>query len=442
MKTIVFLYAGEKNSRLAEKSFDSQSALDRSLMWALAVDNVQQIYVLTVPEKESAVREAALVFEQKQRGTTVVHVETVVKVSWTNAMVLAELASDTSRGSADFAVYAWADCPFLDTNLTREVVSAHIKYLAEYTFADGYPYGFAPEVIGTGALSVLSSLAQGVQKKVGDLPAGKDGIFSVMKGDVNSFEIETVIAPHDFRQLRLDFSCTTKASFISCKRLYDEALGKPVPFNALELSLLAQSSASVQQTVPAFYNVQIESACSGTCMYCPYPVAFKEKYGVSPRGLPQSPSAKYVRDMSVASFRGLVGQMVSLSETAVVSFGVWGEPLLHPQFIEMAECILKNPSLSLLVETDGTTVTGFIAQQIAALVKEYPIRTSGQPPVMWIVSLDAASEQKYAMVRGATGTDNLGKSAFKKAVEAVTILEAYFPGAVYPQLVRMNENED
>src|SRR5574344_1053892 len=146
MKTIVFLYAGAKSSRLTEKSFDSESAFDRSLSWALSVDNLQKVYILTVPEKEKAVREVAA----KVSG---VPVEIAVKVEWTNAVLIRELATVTAKFNADFAVYAWADCPFLDTDLTREVVAAHVKYLAEYTFAYGYPYGFAPEVIGTGALN-------------------------------------------------------------------------------------------------------------------------------------------------------------------------------------------------------------------------------------------------------------------------------------------------
>ena len=433
MKTIVFLYAGAKSSRLTEKSFDSESAFDRSLSWALSVDNLQEVYILTVPEKEKAVREAIT----KVSG---VPVEVAVKVEWTTAVLVRELATVTAKFNVDYAVYAWADCPFLDVDLTREVIASHIKYLAEYTFADGYPYGFAPEVIGTGALNIIATLAEGSQRSAGNAVVSKTGIFSVMKGDVNSFEIETVIAPKDWRQLRLDFSCTEKSSFVACKRLFDEAKKQNVPFAAKELTLLAEKEVSIQQTVPSFYNVQIEASCTGTCKYCPYPIASKEKFGVSPQNVIST--SKFSKDMNLVVFKGLLSQMVALSDNAVVGLGAWGDPLAHPQFIDFAQAVLEMPSLSLLIETDGTQLTALAAQRIASFVKEFPLRTNGQSAVTWIISLDASSEEKYNALHGVVSGTSLEKSNYKKALEAITILETYFPGDVYPQLLRVNENED
>jgi spiro-SPASM protein len=437
MKTIVFLYAGAKSSRLTEKSFDSSSALDRSLVWAGAVDAVQSVYIMTVPEKEKAVRDAVALFQNKNAALPV---DISVKVSWTNALLLHELSAVTAKAGVDFAVYASADCPFLDVDLTREVVASHVKYLAEYTFADGWPFGFAPEVIGTGALAILASLADGVQKVAGDAAVSKAGIFSVMKGDVNSFEIETVIAPKDWRQLRLDFSCTEKASFVACKRLFDEAVRQSIPFTARTLTEFAENDLSIQQTVPAFYNVQIEAACPVSCKYCPYPVVCRDKYGVSPQSVISTSS--FAKDMNLGVFTGLVSQMVSLSDTAVVGVGAWGEPLLHPQFVDFAAAVLRNPSLSLLVETDGTQLTALVAQKVAALVKEAPVRTCSQPAVTWIISIDAVDEQKYNVLHSGSAGGSFEKSSFKKAIEAVSLLETYFPGDVYPQFLRVNENED
>ena len=245
MKTIVFLYVASKSKYQFEKSFNSQSAFDLSLSWASKIENNSEIAVLTDKSEETAVNNAVSDFKKNGTFANV----TVASEEWTTSKMLHFLATNTESANADFAVYSFGNCPFLDIDLTREVVSSHIKYLSEYTFADGYPYGFAPEVIASGALNIISSLADGIQKSEGDKEVSKTSIFSVMKGDINSFEIETVIAPKDWRLLRLDFSCSTKSNYIACKELYEIAKKTNAPFTSQPLSEIAEKSAEVQQTV-------------------------------------------------------------------------------------------------------------------------------------------------------------------------------------------------
>ena len=427
MKTIVFLFEGTKSSYQFENSFNSQSAFYRALSWARKVDDVAQVVVLTVPETGRVVAEQTALFTKNENWA--VPVEFDEKNFWTTALLLHELAQWTTKTQADYAVYAWGDCPFLDEALTREVTAAHIKYLSEYTFADGYPYGFAPEVLARGALAILASLAEGVQKEAGDEPVTKTSIFSVMKGDVNSFEVETVIAPKDWRQLRLDFSCSTKATFLACCRLYQAAMERKIPLTAVALTTYAEKAAPVQQTVPAYYSVQIAGGCTTSCKYCPYPKAVAAKYG-----------ADGVRNMSLDSFKTLLPQMVSLSDTAVVGLSAWGEALLHPQFCAFVEAVLSYQSLSVLIETDGTLVTPALAAAVARTTQNALPRTNGQQAVTWIVSLDAQTQALYDSIHAAKD-DGLEKSSFSRATDAVELLESFFPGEVYPQFLRVNENE-
>ena len=427
MKTIVFLYAGEKSPFMFEKSFDSQSAFDRALAWASKVDDAEQIVVLSSSQNETLVRDAIAVFGGAEK------VRVSVKDGWTTSALLHDLAGKTQEAGADFAVYAWGDCPFLDVELTRTVVASHIKYLAEYTFADGYPYGFAPETIDRGALNIMAALADGVQKQVGDGDVSKTSIFSVMKGDINSFEIETVIAPKDWRQLRLDFSCSSKGTFLSCKRLYDSAKKQGVTLGANELTLVAESDAEVQQTVPSFYNVQIASKCCSVCKYCPYPREYEKKNGRTVLQASQT--------MSLEQFKALAAQISSFSDTAVVGLGAWGEPLTNPRLDEYVREVLSHDGLSALIETDGTLVTAALAAKMADVVKASEPRRGGQPALTWIVSLDANDEAKFNALHGTTGNP-MDKSQYLKACDAVRTLEQYFPGDVYPQFLRVNENED
>src|SRR5574344_3066359 len=138
MKTIVFLYVASKSKYQFEKSFNSQSAFDLSLSWASKIENNSEIAVLADKSEEDAVNNAVSDFKKNGTFANV----TVASEEWTTSKMLRFLATQTESAKADFAVYSFGNCPFLDIDLTREVISSHIKYLSEYTFADGYPYGF------------------------------------------------------------------------------------------------------------------------------------------------------------------------------------------------------------------------------------------------------------------------------------------------------------
>ena len=54
--------------------------------------------------------------------------------------------------------------------------------------------------------------------------------------------------------------------------------------------------------------------------------------------------------------------------------------------------------------------------------------------MIWIVSLDAVTDGTYGRMRGGEGT-------IGKASASIPLLQKYFPGNVYPQMVRTKENE-
>ena len=255
-------------------------------------------------------------------------------------------------------------------------------------------------------------------------------LINVLKGDINAFEIETVIAPKDYRMLRLDFSCSSKANAIACKKLYDAALEKGITFAAKPLSDVASESAEVQHTVPAFYNVQISENCSSEAIYNPYISFFAKKNGKKPL-VNENASPN---NMRLEQFRCIVNDISEFSETAIVDLSGFSDPLTHPDFADFVKAVLEKKGLSLLIETDGNLVTLVLAKKISEIAKEAGCRINDMPSVMWIVNVDAVSEQKYAEIHKREG--------LRSAQEAVKILENFFPGCVYPQMLRMNTNED
>ena len=119
---------------------------------------------------------------------------------------------------ADNLFYFFADCPLLDSGLASRMLENHRRYYADYTFADGYPLGLAVEILRPGALPALAALAKGCPEVQA---ADRGAVFEVVRKDINSFDVETELAPADLRLLRLSLSADTKRNLLLLTRLLE-----------------------------------------------------------------------------------------------------------------------------------------------------------------------------------------------------------------------------
>ncbi|MCR5290740.1 MAG: spiro-SPASM protein [Treponema sp.] len=416
MKNIVILYAPSESTYAFEPVFDGKSAFDRTVQWALSLPDVQKVLVFA-ENKNVHMCSNALVHNTD--------VAVVTKESWNVLSLLQEFHAACVSYKADTIVFAWADCPFLQRQLTIELLDTHVSYVAEYSFADGYPYGFAPEILSGDTADLLTKIPVEGIRAFDSAPVLRDSIQSVLKVDINSFEVETVIAKTDWRMYRFSFDCGDKAGLLSCKALY-KACGEITDVE--KASLVASQSVDIVQTVPGFYNVQISGTYTpetGKPIYCPYPDT-------------------NVADMPLNQFTALMQEISELSQHAVVDISAWGEPLLHPHFLECVKAVFAHPGLSLVIETDGFGVTEELAKAVADIVTKAGPRfpnPKGYPAIAWLVSLDAVSPKTYGSMRQIT-EDNKAVALFNTAHAAVDILERYFPKLVYPQMVRTSKNEE
>lgn len=416
MKKIVVLYAAGRTGHKFEKVFGALSAFDMSLRWAETAAGSLGTVVLTDKENLSFVEEA---FSRYANGGHSSGISIVQKESWTNALVAEAVSEQCASYSADFALLAWADTPFLNKSLSKEIEDTHTRYNAEYTFADGFCSGLAPEAVDRGAAAIIASLGKSSQESAGQKKASRDALFSIMSGDINSFEIETVIADKDYRMLRFNFECTTKQGLVSCKRLYDEAARRNIKldggeYDIYKVSDLAESMPSIQQTLPSYYNIQISGKYNTSSLYCPYNALLGERH---------------LMDMEIGKFRKLAKKISDFSENAVVSLSLFGEPSLNPHFTDFASEVLSYPRLSLFVETDGLSIKEDDAVKISQA-------EGAVGRVDFAVRIDASDSAMYGKING-TNPEN-----FEKAVSSVAMLSSIFPGHVYPQFTRMNVNEE
>ncbi len=346
--------------------------------------------------------------------------------------LLEELDKICRESQSDSLIFSYADCLFVNKSLAQGLLSTHLDYKAEYTFAEGYPEGFAPEVLDKGTIAILLELSKTTASELGSQKVTRHSLFDMIKTDINSFEVETVLAPVDWRLFRFAFDCRKKENFIACQKLFeqfekdlsaDEGLANA---NPVELSKAAASNPGILKTIPSFYNLQLAQKCQGKCSYCPYPKALSQKEGREP-----SAASKFMDYNKACS---LIEQIAEFSGEAVVGLSAWGECFNHPDLLKIIEKILSYEGLSVFIEADGCSIPDSFAEELAKVVNAAPERKNGWQKIMLVVSMDGFTAQTCASLRGSDFN-------LEKSVDAVKKLQEAVPDCVYPQFVRMNANE-
>lgn len=386
MRTAVVVYAGSVTRRAFEPLTGGASAYERVLGFAAALADPASILVLAGPA-----------------ATPGSPHRSVSRPQWTDREILVELASwyGSAGEGVDAIVVVRGDEPFLDVALARKMLEAHRKYRADYSFADGYPSGLAADILHPRILSALVALAE-----KGPAEAARGWLFNVVQRDINAFDIETEIAPVDLRDRRIVLACDTKRN---C--LFAEACVAAGIRDAESALSILPGREDLLRTLPAFVSVQVTGGCPQSCSLCLWP-----SIGGDIRNR---------RDfMPIPRFAALMDGLAAFTDDAVIDLSPWGEPSLHPDFGGLVDAVLRHEGFSLIVETSGLGWKPGVLESVAARHQER---------LDWIVSLDAATPETYARLRG-EGWDEAQATAGRIA--------GLWPRAFHPQLLRHRDNEE
>jgi spiro-SPASM protein len=354
-------------------------------------------------------------------------IETVLKPRWTRRELL-ETVSRLSQGF-DLSYFAWADCPFLDPELAGAIAERHLRYKAEYSYADGWPYGFAPELLAPGVAGILAKI-----EGDGGNPVERDSVFAVLQKDINSFDIETEISAADLRSHRLHLCADSKRNLLLLTRFSAAARSAPAPAAAEAAGIIGEKP-ELLRTLPVFFPVQAARPCPQACAFCPYPAAA----GLGPAGFGED-SAKGAGGadefLDPGKFAFLLDKIAAFSGDAVIDLSLWGELALHPRRMELIRLVLERPQLSLVIETSGIGWKEPDLEEAASLAAASPPPAGPEGPrfpLSWIVSLDTADPARYREIRG---------PGFAEAADCAKKLFRLFPGSAYVQAVRTEGAED
>ena len=96
---------------------------------------------------------------------------------------------------------------------------------------------------------------------------------------------------------------------------------------------------------------------------------------------------------------------------------------------------MSYSGLSVLIELSELNLSDEKLNKISQIVKNSEARTNGKEKIYWIVSVDAANQEVYEKIHGKN-------SSFEQSCSAVLKLSSLFENCVYPQFMRLKENEE
>ncbi len=315
----------------------------------------------------------------------------------------------------------WIDglAPLWSVSLARHLLNLHRKSWCDYTFADGYPEGYAAEVLRRDILPTLAALAE----SKGILWTRKL-LFDTLMVDINAFDIETEAAREDYSLLRASLTVNHRGDYLLCRQLAAEAAqaGQP-PVQAAFLeeedqilrALLHQGQ--TLRTVPRYLQVQVTRSMTSVASFSPW------KGDVSALSDPSAslyPTA--AGEMSPELFGTLLDQLHELSPEATVSLGYRGEVALHTRLPELLSHLDRLPRGTFFLETSGVGWGG--ANRHALL------ETSRLSAI--IVEVDAARKETYETLRGPW---------WEEVQQFIADVVQAHPGKVFVQATRIGDNE-
>jgi spiro-SPASM protein len=311
-----------------------------------------------------------------------------------------------NNSKSDHAIVLKGDSPFFDIDILNEMLEIHLKYLAEFTFSENLPEGFACEIFS--------------RELVNQTPDTNEKTLSlneVIKANINKFDVELFYKAPDIRSKRITFRLNNIRDKKIMENIYNT--NKSIP-SYIDVKNIIDSNPEILFIGPSYIEVELTGKCDLDCLFC-YRNSLKQEYG----------------DMESKTFGGLLEGLRGFNLPYTLCLSGSGEPTEHPEFYSLIEMALNENLLEqLIVETNGiradSNFKNFISkpenQRVKVIInnndmdKESYIRLKKKDAfdsvfnnITSLVELNSKDERIYIQIMKINETDELSKESDVKS---------------------------
>lgn len=300
-------------------------------------------------------------------------------------------AIDKSIPDFDHLVIFHSHAPLLDLGLTREMIEAHLESIADYTFAEHYPQGFAPFIINKTTFKKILLTVQG-NNTVYHAKAMED----ILHMDLNAYDVEMVVSDEDLRFIRDSFFVDSKRHFLLVQALFDKKVG------ANQLLEAVNTEPPLLRPLPTFIELELSRLSEQTRKN--WPDCSAEEF------------------LSFGLFQKLMDDLKPWAEESVIELGGYGEPLQNPEIEKILSSLNLYENFTFILKTNG------------ALFHQYRNLAGKAVNLKVVFTLDAPSAELHKELRGSDD--------FDQVEENIELFLKTHPRRGYIQITRMKSNEE
>ena len=183
-----------------------------------------------------------------------------------------------------------ADSAFFDPEILREMIEVHVKYLAEFTYSENLPEGFACEIISADLMENIPDI------KEKTLP-----LSQVIKSNINLFDVELFYKEPDIREKRLSFRVSNPRDKAIMERILSLKQGTP---SYSEIKEIIDNNPEILFLSPSYIEIEICGSCDLDCIFC-YRKSLKKEHPM----------------MEISTFQKILSEMKAYNLPYTLSLG-------------------------------------------------------------------------------------------------------------------------
>ncbi len=301
-----------------------------------------------------------------------------------------------SETGLDHIVKIFCDSPFINAEIINEMIEAHTKYLAEFTYSENLPSGYSCEIISR---ELMESIPESNEKM---LP-----LSDVIRSNINQFDVELYYKDPDIRDKRLSFRSGNPREKRIMENIYAKA-GKIPEYH--EVKEIIDNNPDVLYVCPSYVEIELSGRCDLECIFC-YRKMLKDTHP----------------DMDLGTYKQILNHMRSFELPYSICFGGSGEPMMHNSFYEILELAIKEAQIDkIVIETNGILADNNF--------KNFLLNVDNSK-IKNIFNMNGMNEDTYAAIHKG--------DYFQTVFQNITSIKEAIPDNdnIYIQIMKINETE-